>query len=84
MTVSIAIAARVSSSFEQSLLVWFVLGTIGTLVLRPFRRQIGGNRAKGGGPGGSEKEIVGAIWVIAAIFTALLMAKSGGSFMATG
>ncbi len=65
-------------------MVWFVAGVIGTLALRPFRRQIGGNRARGGGPGGSEKDIVGVIWVMAAIFTALLMAKSHGSFGAGG
>jgi hypothetical protein len=39
-----------------------------------FGRVIGGNQAKGGGPGGGEKNIVGVVVFLAAIFVGIMVA----------
>lgn len=55
------------------------LVTIGLLVLRPFfPRQIGG------AGGGSEKAIVGLIWVLSAIGVAIFMYHHTGRTAAEG
>jgi hypothetical protein len=45
---------------------WFVIDHF-------FSRIIGGNRAKDGGPGGSEKNIVGVIAFLATIFVGIML-----------
>jgi hypothetical protein len=61
-----------------------VIGTIGSLVLLPFKRRIGGIDPNTGRPGGSEPEIVGAIWVLAAIATGMYMAHDAATTVAVG
>ena len=39
-----------------------------------FGRMKGGNRAKGGGPGGSEKDIVGVTVFLAAVIVGIVVA----------
>lgn len=39
-----------------------------------FGREIGGNRAKGGGPGGAEKNIVGVTIFLAAVVVGIMLA----------
>jgi hypothetical protein len=56
-------------------LLWMVLGTIGHLMILPFKRRIGGIDPRTGRPGGSEKEIVGVTWFLAAIGTGILMSR---------
>ncbi len=56
-------------------MLWMVLGGIGHLIVLPFKRRIGGIDPKTGQPGGSEKEIVGTTWFLAAIFTGILMSR---------
>ena len=64
------VAASVSSAAAgYHVLLWMVLFGIGYLALYPFTRRIGGPE------GGSEKAYVGAVWVIAAIVTAILMSR---------
>jgi hypothetical protein len=69
-------SAGISETAELFVVTWFVIGTTAIILLWPFRRRIGGTQAKGGGPGGSEKNIVGGIWVAAAIAAALWMASA--------
>ena len=47
----------------------------------PLHRRIGGNQAKGGGPGGSEPDIVGVTWFLVALGAGIYLAASyvGGS-----
>jgi hypothetical protein len=76
---AVAASASSLSSGERGLFV--VAGLIGTwwVIHFFFHRAIGGNQAKGGGPGGSEKDIVGVIVLIAAIFVGIMMATGRGS-----
>ena len=74
MTVVLSADSGGSASAGQFLMVWVVIGVIAQLVLQPFARRIGGNQAADGGPGGSEKAIVGVIWFLAAISTGVYLA----------
>jgi hypothetical protein len=58
---------------EYAVLLWMALGTIGYLLVLPFRRRVGGIDPRTGRPGGSEKAIVGITWFIAALVTGLYM-----------
>jgi hypothetical protein len=71
----IAQRGGVSSKTAQFLVVWVLVGTVATLVISPFQRRIGGNQADDGGPGGSEKGIVGVIWFLSAIAAGVWMAN---------
>jgi hypothetical protein len=74
MVVVLSADAGGSASAGEFLLIWVVIGVIAQVVLQPFARRIGGNQAADGGPGGSEKAIVGVIWFLAAISTGIYMA----------
>lgn len=69
------LAARApgSESAEFAILLWMLLGVIGHLVTRPFRRRIGGIDPRTGRPGGSEAAYVGTVWFVAALVTGLYM-----------
>ncbi len=56
-------------SMSTTLLTIALVVLIAALILRPFRRRIGGP------DGGSEKASVGAWWVIAGIVVAILMSR---------
>jgi hypothetical protein len=64
-----------SASTSYFIMLWIVLGTVGHLLVAPFKRRVGGVDPNTGQPGGSEKEIVGAIWFLAAIITGVLMTR---------
>ena len=64
MLASVA-GTRATEGLAPLVLVIFV----GLVLLYPFRRKIGGEG------GGSEKAIVGALWVVAAIVIALLLVR---------
>jgi hypothetical protein len=64
-----------SGAAGQFFITWAVIGGIGHALLQPFARRIGGNQAADGGPGGSEKGIVGVIWFLAALATGIYMAR---------
>jgi hypothetical protein len=71
--VATSIIAAVSAQSVQKFWAVVALVTIGLLVLRPFfPRQIGG------AGGGSEKAIVGLIWVLSAIGVAIFMFHHAG------
>jgi hypothetical protein len=68
--VPVVLASGVSSSAAQFFVAWFVVGLIATIVLSPFTPR------KIGGPGGgSEKAIVGVIWVLSGLVVGLYMAS---------
>jgi hypothetical protein len=71
---NLAIAVS-SSSTSYFIMLWIVLGTVGHLLVAPFKRRVGGIDPNTGQPGGSEKEIVGATWFLAAIITGVLMTR---------
>jgi hypothetical protein len=76
---AVAASANSLSSGERGLFV--IAGLIGTwwVIHFFFHRAIGGNQAKGGGPGGAEKDIVGVIVLLAAIFVGIMLATGKGS-----
>ena len=65
-----------SAEAASAILLWMLLGGIGSLLLRPFRRRIGSIDPNTGRPGGSEPAYVGGVWVAAAIVTAIIMSRS--------
>jgi hypothetical protein len=70
------LAVAVSSAqAAHTVLAWMVLGGIGYLLILPFKRRIGGIDPNTGRPGGSENEIVGVTWFIAALVTGLYMSR---------
>lgn len=75
MPVSSLAVAAASASTSYFIMLWIVLGTVGHLLVAPFRRRVGGIDPNTGRPGGSEKEIVGATWFLAAIITGVLMTR---------
>jgi hypothetical protein len=77
--VATSIIAAVSAQSVQKFWAIVALVTIGLLVLRPFfPRRIGGPG------GGSEKAIVGLIWVLSAIGVAIFMFHRAGGSAAAG
>jgi hypothetical protein len=62
---SAVLARTTGSEAAGTLLTLAVLAAIGYVLLRPFRRR------KGGAGGGSEKAIVGALFLVAAIILGL-------------
>jgi hypothetical protein len=79
-TVDLLLAA-VSTRTERLFVVFVVVIALGGAILFPFTRRIGGNQAKGGGPGGSEPDIVGVTWFLVALGAGIYLAASyvGGS-----
>jgi hypothetical protein len=73
-----SIIAAISAQSAQKFWPIVVLATIGWLALSPFSRRIGGEG------GGSEKAIVGAIWVLAAIGLGIYMFHQAGKTVAVG
>lgn len=71
---SLPVAAS-SARTGYAVLLWMVLGGIGHLLLLPFKRRIGGIDPRTGRPGGSEKDIVGVTWFIAALVTGIYMSR---------
>lgn len=71
--------SAVSVHTERLFAIVVVVVAIGGLLLNPFTRRIGGNQAKGGGPGGSEKAIVGVIWFLLALGAGIYLAHSAAT-----
>jgi hypothetical protein len=69
MASDLVYAAPSTSTVGGALMTWVAFGLIAMVVLDPFRRRIGG------AGGGSEPAAVGGIWVIAAVATALFIAR---------
>jgi hypothetical protein len=71
--VTSSIIAAVSPQFERTFWAVVIVVTVGGIVLRPFSpRRIGGP------DGGSEKAIVGVIWVLAALALGFFMFHDAG------
>ena len=58
-----------TGSLSDGLLALEFVFLVGALILGPFRRRIGGP------DGGSEKAIVGAMWLIAGVVIAVLVSR---------
>jgi hypothetical protein len=74
-TVDVTLAA-VSARTERLFAIFVVVIALGGAILHPFTRRIGGNQAADGGPGGSEPDIVGVVWFLAAIGAGLYLAST--------
>jgi hypothetical protein len=73
-----SIIAAVSAQSAQKFWPVVVVAAVGWLALSPFSRRIGGEG------GGSEKAIVGAIWVLAAIGLGIYLFHHAGKSVAVG
>lgn len=72
-----AMLATVATAMHPAEHTLFVLaGLFATwyLIKYFFGRAVGGQQAKGGGPGGAEKDIVGAVVLFAAIVVGFMVA----------
>lgn len=75
----VLLASGVSESTQRFFAAFVVVWVIGGILLYPFRRIIGGNQATGGGPGGSEKNIVGVTWFLLALAVGIYLAAGSPS-----
>ena len=69
---AVSVGSAAAGSF---VLLWILLAGIGFLLLHPFKRRQGGTDPNTGKPGGGEKAYVGAVWVVAAIVTGIIMSR---------